>query len=463
MKRIIALFLFMQTFRVVDAGLNGHKSLPFLKPDSKERKDFALFFAVDDYDQWNDLTNSVKQAEQIAGALTEFYEFDAEVVKNPSREMINRKLQHYQMKSFSNNSQLLIYFIGHGAIDNAGESFFVPKNGERVDHYNKTFLSYSDIQTKITNIPCNHILLTFDALKANHLKTVAEFKRNQRNRRSLPGLFLVDERLKHNSRLLLTTGEDEYSKSRDISIFSRQFLEAVKTLGQEDEDGIVTFEELLGFFEKIKPEPRFGELPGHQAGGDFLFIPTENYERGEEYEWYKKLDLLVDKRDEKRYHTIQDDPDGPVWMTENLNYEKSGSTCYESISQNCDETGRMYSWEEALIACPKGWRLPSEKDWEKQIFRHGSYFNEILNKEEGSGRNAYPMMKEYKKIRLGGYRDQFNKYKDKGNIGYYWTASEDPKDPDDFAVYFYFDDRRKEVAKNAFLKDVACYCRCVKN
>ena len=48
-----------------------------------------------------------------------------------------------------------------------------------------------------------------------------------------------------------------------------------------------------------------------------------------------------------------------TWMAENLNYEAEGSLCYENKPANCAKYGRLYNWETAKKACPKGWHLPS--------------------------------------------------------------------------------------------------------
>ena len=34
-----------------------------------------------------------------------------------------------------------------------------------------------------------------------------------------------------------------------------------------------------------------------------------------------------------------------------------------------NEHGNLYTWEEALAACPEGWRLPTDEDWQNEIKR----------------------------------------------------------------------------------------------
>lgn len=54
-----------------------------------------------------------------------------------------------------------------------------------------------------------------------------------------------------------------------------------------------------------------------------------------------------------------------VWMAENLNYD-DGSWCAEDT---CSLKGRIYGMQNALVACPTGWHLPSSDEW-KELFNN---------------------------------------------------------------------------------------------
>lgn len=71
-------------------------------------------------------------------------------------------------------------------------------------------------------------------------------------------------------------------------------------------------------------------------------------------------EIFEDSRDGRsyRYATIG----GVDWMRENLAYSGSGES-YMDCDVMDDVVGRYYSHEEAVKACPDGWRLPSESEW----------------------------------------------------------------------------------------------------
>ena len=53
-------------------------------------------------------------------------------------------------------------------------------------------------------------------------------------------------------------------------------------------------------------------------------------------------------------------------MAENLTYKISkGSWCYDNEDSLCNKYGRLYDWNTAQKACPKGWHLPNKDEWIK--------------------------------------------------------------------------------------------------
>jgi len=147
-----------------------------------------------------------------------------------------------------------------------------------------------------------------------------------------------------------------------------------------------------------------------------------------------QIETFIDERDGQTYRTVKM-PDGKIWMAQNLNYKtESGSWCYDDDDSNGSIYGRLYNWNTAKIASPKGWHLPSNQEWENLVkavvktagtrknaaskkFKSKNGWNGYHNGTDDFGFSALP----------GGNRHK-NGFANIGDTGNWWTATEDGND-----------------------------------
>ncbi|MCL2182753.1 MAG: InlB B-repeat-containing protein [Chitinispirillia bacterium] len=139
---------------------------------------------------------------------------------------------------------------------------------------------------------------------------------------------------------------------------------------------------------------------------------------------------FTDNRDGKSYRTVK--IGGNVWMAENLNTRDhiwGDSWCYDNDNSNCEKYGRLYDWEAAVRdACPVGWRLPDNQDWNDLVETAGGYItagNRLKSQTDWVEYSGISSTDEYGFSALpGGSRDPRGNFHNAGSYGYWWSATE---------------------------------------
>jgi hypothetical protein len=241
-----------------------------------DRTDYALVFATDQYDNWTDLVNPVPDARAIAEDLRSIYKFQVEVVENATQAEVLKKLRDYAEKRYKPLDQLFVFFAGHGTYDQTfGEGFVVTKESMIADEAKTSYLSHNRLRSIVNNVPCDHIFLamdvcfggTFDAVLASARGLEEEIYREQSQAE------FVTKKLTYKTRKYLTSGGKTYVSDGipgQHSPFAKNFLEALESRGGRD--GVLTLQELFGYVEKLKIQPRFGEFGDNAIGSDFIFV-----------------------------------------------------------------------------------------------------------------------------------------------------------------------------------------------
>ncbi len=177
---------------------------------------------------------------------------------------------------------------------------------------------------------------------------------------------------------------------------------------------------------------------------------------------------MTDPRDDRTYKTIR--IGSQLWMAENLNYSIQNSWCYDETDDNCLLYGRLYDWENATDACPEGWHLPSDVEWDlladylggesiaggrmkaAGTLQGGTGLWESPNTSgvNSSGFSGLP----------GGRRYPGGEFYGIGIDGYWWCSNDNGVDFSYFRVLRYFN---AEIHRGIAHKIYAGSVRCIKN
>jgi len=132
----------------------------------------------------------------------------------------------------------------------------------------------------------------------------------------------------------------------------------------------------------------------------------------------------TDPRDGKKYKIVT--IGSQTWMAENLNYNAIGSKCYDNQESYCQKYGRLYNWSTAMKACPKGWHLPSDTEWNILMTAVGGFSTagKVLKATDGWNSNGNGQDKYGFSALPGGYGDSDGNFDYVGNFGYWWSSSD---------------------------------------
>ena len=165
---------------------------------------------------------------------------------------------------------------------------------------------------------------------------------------------------------------------------------------------------------------------------------------------YGQETKFIDGRDGKEYKILYIGKQ--VWMGQNLNYEMGNSWAYGDKKRNSNQLGRLYTYDAALKACPDGWHLPNDKEWQELIDYYGGDLTAglALRIDGTSSFNA-----DY-----GGFMTKDGEFLDMGDDANFWTATScDDKD----AWRCYIDRGFNSVVQDYFNKSGALSIRCVRD
>jgi uncharacterized protein (TIGR02145 family) len=179
-----------------------------------------------------------------------------------------------------------------------------------------------------------------------------------------------------------------------------------------------------------------------------------------EFDFCEDIATFTDARDGKTYRLIT--VGSQVWMGDNLNFNMPGSWCYDGLASNCEQFGRLYTYQMALNACPSGWHLPTDTEWSQLVAAVApSPGGKLKSKEFWSSPNTGAVNSVCFSGVPGGYRNSENEqFNTTGFFGYWWSATADGTD---FAICRSMTFNSTAVERLTLKKADGLSIRCVKN
>ena len=132
---------------------------------------------------------------------------------------------------------------------------------------------------------------------------------------------------------------------------------------------------------------------------------------------------FTDPRNGKTYTTVV--VGKQTWMDQNLDFASNGSTCYENKKRNCEDLGRLYEWDAAKTACPSGWHLPSEDEWDVLESAAGGPDSAGMNLKSSKGWDLNGNGTDSKGFDAiaSGHADKTGIHSLRGSSAAFWTSS----------------------------------------
>lgn len=140
---------------------------------------------------------------------------------------------------------------------------------------------------------------------------------------------------------------------------------------------------------------------------------------------------FVDARDSASYGTVKIKTQ--CWFDRNVNFKVADeSYCFGDDDANCKKYGRLYTFDGAQVACPKGSHLPSDEEWKvlydfvKGAIDGGKLLKDTTGWESGNGiadGNVH-----FAALPAGRYNSDSEKFVGLETATFWWTSTEESVD-----------------------------------
>jgi hypothetical protein len=241
---------------------------------------YALVIGNNNYRYVGKLKTAVNDADAVAQLLHERYGFLTKVLHDATRNEILTALNEYR-RSLPENSNLVIYYAGHGYKDaGADEAYWLPVDAQKDN--NQNWISADDITADARAIPAMHLLIISDSCYSGALadkERGATVSIDSRER----GAYLA-QLMQSKSRTLMASGRNEPVSDGGPghhSVFAAAVLESLRRIDNDKFTAAELFQQFVqpAVAGKSSQVPQYAVIreSGHQYG-DFVFtrVPSKH-------------------------------------------------------------------------------------------------------------------------------------------------------------------------------------------
>jgi len=185
-----------------------------------------------------------------------------------------------------------------------------------------------------------------------------------------------------------------------------------------------------------------------------------------------KYEHYMDQRDGREYKIVS--YFGKRWFAENLNYDSKKSKCYDEDQNKCKRFGRLYTYDDAMISCPKGWHLPNLSEWRSIISNREKGDENRDDSGNDQDRPCYlastmPNTREFSKINSLGFNVSgsgvYNGdgFEGANEFATYHSSDYSPESGDQILIEFEFGGAGGKIRSSALIPTARYSVRCVEN
>ena len=240
-------------------------------------KYYAVVIGNDDYeiDGIEDLDSAILDAEAVANLLDSKYNFEVlPPLINASRRDILSTLNSLK-KKLGPYDNLLIYYAGHGYLDDANRGYWLPVDANTIESEdNSQWISSDDISNILTLLPAKHILVVADSCYSGSLvirgsSSTTNISSNNKN--------YYKQLLEKKTRKALTSGALQPvldGGGQGHSVFASAFLNILKNNNQVISGDVFSSSIKQVVTNNAEQTPLYKVVPKTgDEGGDFIFVP----------------------------------------------------------------------------------------------------------------------------------------------------------------------------------------------